>query len=185
MVKMSEDAYNQIKSGGSSTNYSNRGKGLEKAIEVSNQQYKLENKALVNKAPEPYKQIGKNRPDGSFLAVRTTKAIPDYTGTYKNHSLLFDAKETKVETRFDLKNVEDHQYEDLKLNHECGGISFLIISFTSLDEIYYLPFELLDKYWREKYKGGRKSIPYGEIAKKKYKIGNDVDYLEIVERVIK
>ncbi|KXS45584.1 MAG: penicillin-binding protein-related factor A, putative recombinase [Candidatus Frackibacter sp. T328-2] len=170
------------------SSYANRGQDLEDMIEQTNQQYLRQGKTLVQKIPTPIKQISKIK-NGQFRAVYDKKSTVDYIGIHKGIGIAFDAKETKVETRFDLKNVKDHQYLHLASWTANGGIGFLIVWFSSLDEFYYLPFELLDKYWQGKLQGGRKSIPYEEIAKDEYEIKQGtglvlIDYLEVVERMI-
>ncbi|WP_408956215.1 Holliday junction resolvase RecU [Natroniella sp. ANB-PHB2] len=165
--------------------YANRGQGLEDMIELSNEQYSMQGRAQVNKIPEPVSQISKIDRRGHFKAHYARKSIVDFLGTYKGHSIAFDAKETSVATRFDLSNVKDHQYTYLTTHVSCGGIGFLIVWFKEQDEKYYLPFELLDRYWQGQFRGGRKSIPYEKVAQEKYRIGSHglilVDYLKVIE----
>ena len=143
--------------------YANRGKVLEKKVEITNQQNLHQNKALVQKIPTPVNQVSKMDRYGQFKAHYETKSTVDYIGVHEGYAVAFDAKETKVETRFDLSNVKDHQYTFLSSWHANGGISFLIVEFKKLEELYYLPYKLLDKYWQNALKGGRKSIPYAEF----------------------
>ena len=169
--------------------YANRGQDLENMIELTNQEYVRQGQALVQKIPVPFKQIGPIKNNGQFTACRESKSTVDYLGIYNEVGIAFDAKETKVETRFDLGNVKDHQYTFLSSWVAAGGIGFLIIWFTTQDEKYYLPFEVLDEYWQNSLKGGRQSIPYDEIAKPEYRIKQGkqmvlIDYLEVVERVM-
>ncbi|MBM7623733.1 Holliday junction resolvase RecU [Sporohalobacter salinus] len=168
--------------------HANRGQALEDMIEATNEQYLHQGKALVQKIPEPVNQISKMDRKGYFKAHYAKKSIVDYLGTYRGYSLAFDAKETSIKTRLDLGNIKDHQYTYLASHTANGGISFLVVWFKEQDEMYYLPFQLLDQYWQGKFQGGRKSIPYQEIAKKKYQIQSQglvlVDYLSVVERVI-
>ena len=61
-----------------------------------------------------------------------------------------------------------------------GGIAFLLISYTALNEMYYLPFRDLERFWTRASEGGRKSIAYDEIDKA-YRIpsrtGGQIPYL--------
>ena len=145
------------------TTYSNRGKVLETKVEITNQQNLHQNKALVQKIPTPVKVLNVNERSGKLTGFYETKSTVDYLGVHEGHAVAFDAKETKVETRFDLSNVKDHQYTFLSSWDANGGIAFLIVEFTELEEVYYLPYELLDNYWQNALKGGRKSIPYAEF----------------------
>lgn len=169
--------------------YANRGQDLEDLIERTNQEYVRQGQALVQKIPTPVKVLDTNYNTGRITGFYKKKSTVDYRGTYKGYSLAFDAKETSVETRLDLGNIATHQYTHLATHVANGGIGFLVVWFKSQDEIYYLPFELLDEYWQGMSNGGRKSIPYDEIAKEKYKIEQGknlvlVDYLKVVESVI-
>ncbi|MCK8827575.1 Holliday junction resolvase RecU [Natroniella acetigena] len=169
-------------------NYGGRGKVLENMIETSNRQYLFQNRAVIQKIPTPVKVLNINSRTGKITnGFYEQKSTVDYIGSYKGQAIAFDAKETRIETRFDLSNVKKHQYNYLKNWAANGGIAFLIIYFNALDEAYYLPYSLLDEYWQGRLKGGRKSIPYQKIAKQEYKIGSQglvvLDYLEVIDRI--
>jgi len=166
-------------------NYANRGQGLEDEIELTNQEYLRHGLALVQKVPTPIKQISPIK-RGKFTAVYEKKSTVDYIGIYNGISLAFDAKETQVETRFDLSNVKEHQYLHLTSWHCNKGLGFLVVRFATLGETYYLPYEVLDEYWQGMLTGGRKSIPYDVIAKPEYEIKQGkgmalVDYLSVIK----
>ena len=156
--------------------YANRGKGLEQMIEYSNNVYRQKGVATVQKIPTPVKVLNVNR-NGKLTGFYEKKSTVDYIGVWQGTGICFDAKETKIETRFDLSNVKDHQYGYMKDWHESGGLSFLIVSFVTLDEIYYLPFEKL-RYWKEE--ADRKSIPYDEFEWAIHKTSVPVDYSELL-----
>lgn len=173
---------------GFNINYANRGKNLESMIETSNQRYSFQGRALIQKIPTPVKVLDINSRTGKIKnGFYEQKSTVDYIGLYEGIPIAFDAKETSIETRFDLSNVKQHQYEYLKDWVNNGGIGFLIIYFNSLDEIYYLPFKLLDKYWQGRKQGGRKSIPYAEIAQEEFLLEGQglviVDYLSIIDKL--
>ncbi len=169
--------------------FANRGQSLEEMIELSNQQYILKNKAMVQKIPTPVKVLNINSQTGRINnGFYEKKSTVDYVGVYNGLPLAYDAKETTVETRFDLKNIKPHQYNFLYNWKQNGGFSFLIIYFTNYSEAYLLPFAVLKKYWEKSQTGGRKSIPYDIIAKEKYKITSQgyiiLDYISIIDRII-
>ncbi|SJZ31518.1 Holliday junction resolvase RecU [Selenihalanaerobacter shriftii] len=169
--------------------YANRGKQLEIELETTNQYYNSQGIAKIQKIPIPIKVLNVNSQSGKITsAFYEKKSTVDYIGTYQGRTIVFDAKGTNVDTRFDLKNIKQHQYRYLKDQYECGAIAFLLIRFKGLDEAYYLPFELLDKYMVHQRQGGRKSIPYDEIAKEKYKLVPTglalLDYISIIDKVI-
>ncbi|MBM7624765.1 Holliday junction resolvase RecU [Sporohalobacter salinus] len=168
--------------------YANRGQDLEDMIETTNQIYIQQGRLLVQKIPTPVKVLNTNQKTGKVTGFYEKKSTVDYIGIFQGKGIAFDAKQTSVDTRFDLSNVKDHQYLFLSSWVASGGIGFLVVYFSSLDEFYYLPYDLLDEYWQNKLKGGRKSIPYEEIARKKYRIKSQqvpVDYLSVVERSVK
>ena len=95
----------------------------------------------------------------------------------------FDAKESKTET-FALKNIHEHQYRFMEDFEKQGGIAFFLIYYTSIDELYYLPFEYLKIFWERAEEGGRKSFRHEELNPA-YVIPRDsevcVPYLEILK----
>ncbi|MCF8009273.1 MAG: Holliday junction resolvase RecU [Halanaerobiales bacterium] len=145
-------------------NKANRGMDLEEMVIRACEYYRNQDKALIFKVPTPIHVVKCDYETGKItLAFFEKKSTVDFIGEYQGKHITFDTKQTSIETRFDLSLVKDHQYEYLKINYKDGGISFLIVSFTILGNIYLLPFELLDKYWINKDKGGRKSIPIDEF----------------------
>lgn len=160
-----------------------RGMTLESDINETNKYYLEENIALIYKKPTPTKVIkldGNRIKDGFYEIPSTT----DYNGIYKGNYIDFEAKETKNKTSFSLNNIHEHQIKHLErvLNH--GGISFLIIRFTSLEETYLLMTQDFIEYINN---NERKSIPYDYIKNKGYKIKLKLkprlDYLEILNNL--
>ncbi|MBM7623444.1 Holliday junction resolvase RecU [Sporohalobacter salinus] len=171
-----------------SHNYANRGRQLETELKTTNEYYNSQGIAKIQKIPIPVKVLNFNSQTGKITnAFYEKKSTVDYIGTYQGRTIVFDAKETKVKTRFDLKNIKQHQYQYLKEQYQCGAIAFLLVRFKKLDESYYLPFELLDKYMIQK-PNGRKSIPYEDIAKDRYRLEANglilLDYLSVVDEII-
>lgn len=141
-----------------SRTHANRGAGLERLIDLTNQQYRNKGVADVRKIPTPV-QIQSNV-RGKVTGYITKGEWVDYSGVHDGRAIAFDAKETSSKTSFPLDNISEHQYELLKSWHQKGAQSFLLVSFTKLDEVYLLPFKLLEVYWEDARKGGRKSIPH-------------------------
>ncbi len=86
---------------------------------------------------------------------------------------------------FPLQNVHEHQVRFMKEFEEQGGIAFIVLHWTGLDEIYYIPFDELFGFWNRMMEGGRKSFTYEEIDKG-WKIGRQRDvlvhYLEMIQK---
>lgn len=172
-------------------NYGNRGMSLEEDINVTNQYYLEMDKAIIHKKPTPIQIVKVNYPkrsaavitEGYFKQASTT----DYNGLYQGKYVDFEAKETKNKTSFPLANIHDHQIDHMKSIVDHGGICFIIIRFSLYNETYLMPAENLFKYWKDKMKGGRKSIPYETLKKESYlipfKYQARVDYLAIIDHV--
>ena len=61
------------------------------------------------------------------------------------------------------------------------GVAFLLVHMSAYGKYYFLPIEVLEEYWNNAMKGGRKSIPI-EAFEEKYEIklrgAAMLDYLE-------
>ena len=167
--------------------YSNRGMGLESDLNNTNKYYLENNIAVIYKKPTPI-TINKvnyhSRKDA--LITEAHFKIPsttDYNGIFKGKYIDFEAKETKNKTSFPLSNIHTHQIEHLKKIINLGGIGFIILRFTSLNQTYYLNGKNLFSFIENE---KRKSIPLEYFKKNghliKEKLRPIIDYLEIVER---
>lgn len=150
--------------GHSQKKFSNRGMTLEEDINLANKYYLDINKAVIHKKPTPVQVVRVHYPkrsaavvtEGYFKQASTT----DYNGIYRGKYIDFEAKETKNKTAFPLANIHAHQIEHIRSVAKHGGISFVIVRFTTFHETYLLKAEHLLYYWDRQQKGGRKSIPY-------------------------
>lgn len=175
------------------TNYAKRGMNLEEDLNKSNEYYRDREIAFIYKKPTPIKLVKIDYPSKQHKVskVKITEAYfespstTDYNGIYKSRYIDFEAKETKSKTSFPLENIHIHQIKHLENITKCGGIGFLIIRFTSLNETYLLEAEDLFDYLKNE---TRKSIPYSYFQKKAHKIEESMfprlDYLKIVNQII-
>ncbi|MBP5607327.1 MAG: Holliday junction resolvase RecU [Lachnospiraceae bacterium] len=140
-----------------------RGSTLEEMINRSNEKYRENGLALIQKVPTPITpmEIDKN---GSriTLAYFDQKSTVDYIGVVQGVPVCFDAKEC-AGTTFALQNIHPHQVEFMKDFEKQDGVAFLLIYFTGLDELYYLKFEKMWEFWQRAEKGGRKSFRHDEL----------------------
>jgi len=81
----------------------------------------------------------------------------------------FDAKECHADT-FPLQNVHEHQIAFMDDFEKQGGVAFLVIHYTHIDEMYYMPFRVLKEFWDRKEAGGRKSFRFEEMLYGSYQI---------------
>ena len=162
-----------------------RGSTLEDMINKTNEKYREHGLALIQKIPTPITPIKMDQKSRHItLAYFEQKSTVDYIGAVQGIPVCFDAKECAVKT-FPLQNVHEHQIRFMKEFEEQGGIAFIILHFTALDEIYYVPFRDLERFWKRMQEGGRKSFTYEEVDKT-YQIRASLDilvhYLETIQK---
>ena len=162
-----------------------RGSTLEDMINHSNEVYREKKLALIQKIPTPITPIEIEKESRHItLAYFDQKSTVDYIGAVQGIPVCFDAKECAVKT-FPLQNVHEHQIRFMQDFEAQGGIAFIILHFTALDEIYYVPFSDLYRFWQRMEQGGRKSFTYEEVDKD-FRIGHHRDilvhYLEMIQK---
>lgn len=164
-----------------------RGMSLEEDISLSNTYYLQNDQAVIYKKPTPIQIVKVDYPKREAAkiveAYYKTPSTTDYNGIYKGRYIDFEAKETKVKT-FPFSNISKHQINHLQriINH--GGIAFVIIAFTSLNEVYLVDASyIIDDY----YHADRKSMTYDKIKSLGHLIPQGyqprLDYLKIVDEV--
>jgi recombination protein U len=139
--------------------YSNRGKGLESYIEQANFRYQTLGLALVKKQATPIVARTVNTKGIITYGWFDEKSTVDYEGIAFKKSIAFDAKETSQKTRLPLDNVKKHQVDYLLEHQRLGGISFLVVYFSAIQETYMITINQFVKWWNDSLQGGRKSIP--------------------------
>lgn len=162
-----------------------RGSTLEDIINHTNEVYREKKLALIQKIPTPITPITIEKSTRHItLAYFDQKSTVDYIGAVQGIPVCFDAKECAVKT-FPLQNVHEHQIRFMKEFEEQGGIAFIILHFTALHELYYVPFRDLETFWKRMQDGGRKSFTYDEVDKS-YQIRASRDilvhYLETIQK---
>ncbi len=169
-------------------NYANRGMSLEAELNDSNNFYLIHNIAIIHKKPTPIvvKKVDYNSSrhtkikDAYFEKPSTT----DYNGIYRGKYIDFEAKETKNQKYFPLRNIHKHQIKHIKKVIEHGGIGFLIIRFSFFDETYLLDGNDFITFLNT---NKRKSIPYSFFQENAYlieeKYNPRLDYLKIINKI--
>ena len=167
--------------------YGNRGMTLESDINSSNKYYLENDIAVIYKKPTPIKVVkvdySRTKIQEAFYEIPSTT---DYNGVYKGKYIDFEAKETKSKTSFPIINIHEHQIKHLERVNKHGGISFIIIRFTSLNQTYLIFSKDFINYFKDN--SIKKSIPLSYIEEKGYLIKDGynpiVDYLSIVDNII-
>lgn len=140
-----------------------RGSVFEDMINRSNEIYREKRLALIQKVPTPITPIKIEKETRHItLAYFDQKSTVDYIGCVQGVPVCFDAKECNTDT-FALANIHPHQVRFMTEFEQQGGVAFLLIYYTSRDEMLYLTFEDMKRFWERKENGGRKSFRYEEI----------------------
>ncbi len=173
------------KFGNTSKNYANRGMSLESDINLSNEYYKINDIAYINKKPTPIKLVKVDYHKNMIKeAYFDTPSTTDYNGIYKAKYIDFEAKETTSKTSFSLSNIHTHQINHLINVQNHGAISFIIVRFTLLDKTYLLDTKYLKDFINN---NTRKSIPLkyfeenGKLIKTKY--NPRLDYINVINNI--
>lgn len=164
-----------------------RGMSLEEDISLSNEYYLAHDKAVIYKKPTPIQIVKVDYPRREAAkiveAYYKVPSTTDYNGVYKGYYIDFEAKETKAKT-FPFANIHKHQIEHLKKVVHHGGIAFVIIAFTSLNEVYLVDAsDMIEAYEHST----RKSMTYDAIKSVGHLIQTGfqprLDYLKIIDEV--
>ena len=166
--------------------YANRGMMLESDINQSNKYYLDHNIALIYKKPTPIKVVKVEYPKNVIKeAYFNEPSTLDYNGIYKGKYLEFDAKETQSNTSFPISNIHKHQLEHMKKVIYFGGITFLIVRFTKINETYILLGRELFNFIES---NDRKSIPIDYFRKNGFlvelKYIPRLDYISIIDKIM-
>lgn len=161
-----------------------RGSTLEELINRTNEVYLEKGLALIQKVPTPITPIKIDKEHRHItLAYFDQKSTVDYIGVVQGIPVCFDAKECSTDT-FALQNIHSHQVTFMEQFEKQGGISFLILFYSARNELFYLPYAQMKKFWDRAQQGGRKSFRYEELDQDYYiqpKNGFLVPYLETLQ----
>lgn len=115
----------------------NNGRAFEARLEAAFEYYRLRGEALIEKTPEPVKQLGAMDKQGRFLACYEKRAQPDYKGVYLSTGdysedvgacIVFEAKYTSG-MKIPLNRVAPHQLNALLEYEKLGAEAFIIVGF--------------------------------------------------------
>ncbi len=162
-----------------------RGSLLEEMLNRTNEKYREQHLALIQKVPTPITPIDIDKESRHItLAYFDQKSTVDYIGVIQGLPVCFDAKESATMT-FALQNVHPHQVEFMRQFEEQDGIAFFLIYYKKEEFYYYLPFRHFLPFWERAEKGGRKSFRFDELDRT-YVIGKHqgviIPYLEMINK---
>ena len=161
-----------------------RGSTLEEFLNRTNEKYLEQGLALIQKIPTPITPVQIDKEHRHItLAYFDQRSTVDYIGAVQGIPVCFDAKECHTDT-FPLQNIHEHQVSFMEQFEKQDGVAFLIIYYSVRNELYYMKFEELCKFWNRAKEGGRKSIRYEELNPKyfmKLRNGFLVPFLESIQ----
>ena len=162
-----------------------RGSTLEEMINLTNEKYNEAGLALVQKIPTPITPMKIDKASRQItLAYFDQKSTVDYIGVVQGIPICFDAKECATDT-FALQNIHEHQVNFMKRFEAQKGVAFFLIYYSSREQFYYLPLQMLEYFWDRAKEGGRKSFRMDELNPEYFlpqKSGILVPYLELLQK---
>ena len=162
-----------------------RGSTLEELLNRTNEIYLEKGLALIQKIPTPITPLKNDKEHRHItLAYFEQKSTVDYIGAVQGVPVCFDAKECTSDT-FALQNIHAHQVQFMTDFEKQGGVAFLVLFFSMRNELFYLPYQDMMRFWTRAKEGGRKSFRYVELDQHYYlepKNGLLVPYLDGLQR---
>lgn len=138
--------------------HANRGRTLEDAVEAQSAVYEAQGVASIHKAPTDWRII--RRGPEIVGAWPKAKGGVDFYGTLRGGiAVYFDAKETKVKTRFPFDNIHDHQIAFLKTQAALGAVTFVLVRMVTLDRAFLVDVEAIEAAR----KAGKASLSLAEL----------------------
>lgn len=162
-----------------------RGSFLEDLINHTNELYRDEELALIQKIPTPITPIQIDKESRHItLAYFDQKSTVDYIGAVQGIPVCFDAKECAFDT-FALENIHEHQVSFMNSFEKQEGIAFFLIYFTAHEQFYYLRIQDLMRFWERASSGGRKSFRIDELDPQWFFLmkeqNSTIPYLEMIQ----
>jgi len=162
-----------------------RGSTLEEMVNRTNEHLREKGLALIQKIPTPITPVKIDKEQRHItLAYFEKQSTVDYIGAIQGIPVCFDAKECVADT-FPLQNIHEHQVTFMEDFEKQGGISFLLIYYTAKNQLYYMRFAEILKFWNRALQGGRKSFRFDELDMRFFmeiKGGCNIPYLDAINK---
>lgn len=162
-----------------------RGSTLEDLLNRTNERYQEMGLALIQKIPTPITPVQIDKAHRHItLAYFDKISTVDYIGAVQGIPVCFDAKECSADT-FPLQNVHEHQMTFMGNFEKQSGISFLIIYYSTRNQLYYMRYEEIKRFWERAKNGGRKSFRFEELNPEyfmSWKNNCYVPYLDYIQK---
>lgn len=162
-----------------------RGSTLEDLLNRTNERYQEMGLALIQKIPTPITPVQIDKAHRHItLAYFDKISTVDYIGAVQGIPVCFDAKECSADI-FPLQNVHEHQMIFMENFEKQNGISFLIIYYSTRNQLYYMRYEEIKRFWERAKNGGRKSFRFEELNPEyfmSWKNNCYVPYLDYIQK---
>lgn len=159
-----------------------RGSAFEELINLTNERYRKEGLALVQKIPTPIKPVEIDQEKRTItLAYFEQKSTVDYIGVMNHIPICFDAKECGKKS-LPFSNIHPHQVAFMKDFENLGGVAFLLVHFTEYQETYLLPVKTLVAWYEGQQK--RSSIPYEAFDKELLVEDSNTPYIHYLKTLL-
>ncbi len=144
--------------------HSGRGMSLENDINETNEFYLETDRACIHKKPTPIQVVKVDYPNRAHARISEAyykvPSTTDYNGVYRGKAIDFEAKQTNNKGGFPFQLIHPHQIQHMKRVIHHGGISFVILRFTSYNETYLIDGQvMIDAYEDE----NQKSLSYKKV----------------------
>ncbi|WP_071441692.1 Holliday junction resolvase RecU [Traorella massiliensis] len=144
--------------------HSGRGMSLENDINETNEYYLETDRACIHKKPTPIQVVRVDYPNRAHARISEAyykvPSTTDYNGVYRGKAIDFEAKQTKNKGGFPFQLIHPHQIQHMKRVIHHGGISFVILRFTSYNETYLIDGQIMIDAYEDK---NQKSLSYKKI----------------------
>jgi len=135
------------------TKIKTHGMMFENALNVSNEYYRIHNRAIIYKKPTPIQVVKVDYPVRNKAriveAYYRKPSTTDYNGIYRGRYIDYEAKETN-NLRFAFRHIFPHQVNHLTKVSSHGGIAFIIIFYKKVNEIYIIDIGEFNKLYSDK-----------------------------------
>lgn len=106
------------------------GENCEKRLDAVFSRLAADGVCNIQKTPEPMRVVGRGARSGTFNAVYTQQAQPDYQGTMRGgRSVVLEAKFTSTE-KIALSRISDEQAKQLDIHLQLGALCGVICCFS-------------------------------------------------------
>ena len=118
-----------------------RGSLLEELINRTNEKYREQHLALIQKIPTPITPVRMDQETRRItLAYFEHRSTVDYIGAVQGIPVCFDAKECRT-SNFPIQNIHEHQIEFMGRFEKQEGIAFFLLYYSALRLPVHLPFQ--------------------------------------------